>query len=81
MPDITMCLGNGCPMKEQCYRYRAVPNKIQSYMHAPHVGSECSMYWECGEKNIRTMEEIQRELIASAERPAKKHPLRLAIAS
>lgn len=32
MADITMCFGGGCPMKEQCYRYTAKPDKYrQSY--------------------------------------------------
>lgn len=31
MPDITMCTGN-CPVKENCYRYMAEPNKYgQTY--------------------------------------------------
>ena len=31
MPDITMCTGN-CPVKENCYRYMAIPNPYgQSY--------------------------------------------------
>ncbi len=29
MPDITMCPGTGCPMREQCYRYMATPNPYQ----------------------------------------------------
>lgn len=34
MPDISMCLllpGETCPKKEQCYRFNAKPDKIQSY--------------------------------------------------
>ncbi len=80
MPDITMCLGNGCPMKEQCYRYRAIPNRVQSYMHAPHEMGICSMFWDIDNRDVRSMEVIQRELYASAEKP-RKSPLRLAIAS
>ncbi len=26
MPDISMCLDDSCPVRESCYRYRAVPN-------------------------------------------------------
>lgn len=26
MPDITMCVGTGCPLRENCYRYMAEPN-------------------------------------------------------
>lgn len=32
MADITMCKGNGCPKKVQCYRYSATVNHYrQSY--------------------------------------------------
>jgi hypothetical protein len=32
MPDITMCWGDNCPIKETCYRYTATPSKWrQSY--------------------------------------------------
>jgi len=32
MPDICMCRGETCPIKETCYRYLAVPSKpLQSY--------------------------------------------------
>ena len=31
MPDITMCPGGNCPMKETCYRYKAKPSEYQSY--------------------------------------------------
>jgi len=31
MPDITMCKGEGCRMKEDCYRYKADRGIRQSY--------------------------------------------------
>jgi hypothetical protein len=32
MPDLTMCEGNDCPLKETCYRYRATASEFrQSY--------------------------------------------------
>ena len=31
MPDITMCKGDQCPLKETCYRYKAKPSMYQSY--------------------------------------------------
>lgn len=32
MPDITMCYGNSCPKKEECYRHTATANPWrQSY--------------------------------------------------
>lgn len=32
MPDISMCEGGSCPLKEECYRYRAKPNYHQTYL-------------------------------------------------
>lgn len=29
MADITMCVGNGCPKKDDCYRYTAVKNEYR----------------------------------------------------
>lgn len=32
MPDISMCEGKECPLKENCYRYKATPSEYwQSY--------------------------------------------------
>ena len=37
MPDIAMCTGN-CPVKENCYRYMAEPNKYgQTYSSLENV--------------------------------------------
>lgn len=46
MPDITMCSGAGCSMKEQCYRFKAIPNPYrQSYfMTPPFVDNECNSF-------------------------------------
>lgn len=33
MPDLTMCVNDGCPMRTKCYRFMAVANpNRQSYM-------------------------------------------------
>lgn len=52
MPDITMCTGGNCPLKESCYRYRAVPNKLlQSFMDPPYtqmkIQSDPEFYTSC----------------------------------
>jgi hypothetical protein len=32
MPDISMCVGGGCSLKQDCYRYTATPSPyLQSY--------------------------------------------------
>jgi hypothetical protein len=48
MPDITMCNGLNCELKENCYRYKAEPSKyMQSwFMISPNDGLECDYYWE-----------------------------------
>jgi len=39
MPDITMCKGGSCSIKEKCYRFKAFPSEFrQSYFKtAPFV--------------------------------------------
>jgi hypothetical protein len=38
MPDITMCTGEGCPLRKTCYRYTATPTpRRQAYFAAPTV--------------------------------------------
>lgn len=55
MPDITMCKGEDCPLKESCYRYKATPDPIyQSYFTVIPFNSEeksCDTYWEIKTKN------------------------------
>lgn len=47
MPDITMCRGEGCPMKDTCYRYRATPSEyVQAYFSTtPIIENDCEYYW------------------------------------
>ena len=51
MPDIAMCKGGGCELKELCYRYTAEPSPyMQSYFTEPPFkekmgGSDCEYYW------------------------------------
>lgn len=43
MPDITMCNGEGCPVKESCYRFMAIANEYrQSYfLSSPIKDGKC----------------------------------------
>lgn len=52
MPDITMCKGGDCPLKETCYRYTAKPTPHwQSFFaEPPFTGNECAHYWEDSEE-------------------------------
>ena len=54
MPDVTLCDNYKCPLRDMCYRYRAVPNKYwQSFSHFTPVtfplGSgmttKCDHFW------------------------------------
>lgn len=50
MTDITKCSGEGCPVKEKCYRFTAVPGIVQSMFRKPpfeikHGKFTCTMYW------------------------------------
>jgi hypothetical protein len=50
MPDISMCSGEKCPLKENCYRFLATPNEFrQSYFMNPpydHQTKECDHFWD-----------------------------------
>ena len=57
MPDISMCMGNDCPLKETCYRYKAKPSEYQSYfMEAPYKDGDCSHYWEISSKSSKKLD-------------------------
>ena len=49
MPDISMCLGKGCNIKDSCYRFTAIPDKHwQSYsdFKPSKDGKKCEDYWK-----------------------------------
>jgi hypothetical protein len=47
MSDITKCKGDGCPMKDTCYRFTAPADEYQSYFETPPIKEDgnCDMYW------------------------------------
>lgn len=48
MPDISKCEGEGCQIKETCYRFTSEPSEfMQSYfMNAPiKEDKTCDYYW------------------------------------
>lgn len=50
MPDISMCPGDDCPRKEDCYRYTATPSPYrQSYFAKPVYDkkdkAKCTYFW------------------------------------
>ena len=51
MADHAMCTGDGCPVKENCWRYMSSPSNWQSYFAAPPCTEEgCEYYWDMNEK-------------------------------
>lgn len=47
MPDMTMCDGHGCPLKDKCYRYTAFASSYQSwFLQAPiNEDGTCDYFW------------------------------------
>lgn len=62
MPDITMCEGTSCPLRENCYRKRAVPTpNWQSYFASAPVDKEgnCTYFWKIDKYDrLQTTNEI-----------------------
>lgn len=56
-----MCIGGDCPLKKDCYRYRATPSMLQSYFTIPPIqGSKCEYFWQLEKwHKIRCMDEIE----------------------
>ena len=53
MADITKCRGDGCPLKEQCYRYTARDDSYQYYFtEVPFREGRCDMYWDENEEYV-----------------------------
>lgn len=51
MPDIAMCTGDECPVKENCWRHMAPPDRYQSQFAAPPFTDEgCEYFWDMNEK-------------------------------
>jgi hypothetical protein len=47
MPDISMCKNEECPLRNQCYRYTAVPEVYQSYASfKPDENGKCDYFIE-----------------------------------
>lgn len=54
MSDISICEGKDCPLKENCYRYKAVPNPYRQsfFANIPYDLKEkkCEYFWEINKK-------------------------------
>lgn len=58
MPDITMCDGSGCPLKEKCYRHTAKPSPYRQswFMNVPWDGERCVHYWRTEKEDVNGKE-------------------------
>lgn len=67
MTDITKCRGDGCPIKDNCYRYTAPSSEMQSYfIEIPFEIKdeifECNMFWgENAEEIFKQLKNIVEE--------------------
>ncbi len=53
MPDMSICTGEECPLRNTCYRYRANASEyLQSYIESPYSTEEskCDFYWPLRQK-------------------------------
>ena len=59
MPDIIMCEGKDCPIKERCYLYRATPcEQRQAYFtEIPYKDGNCDYFSNVGQRKILKSEE------------------------
>ena len=52
MPDITKCEGASGPIKEECYRFLALPSGIlQSYFAPPYTDGGCEYFLRVSKKD------------------------------
>ena len=58
MPDISMCDNNACPVRNDCYRFRAIPNEYrQTYADFQLDRRACDAFYPIvGLDNLRPIE-------------------------
>lgn len=72
MPDITMCMGKGCPLKETCYRHKTKPSMYQSYfMESPYKDGDCDHYWEI-EMSSKPSKKLDKKVKEKVNKPTQK---------
>ena len=51
MPDIAMCQGGECPVRENCWRHIAPADRWQSYFGTPPFDEDgCEYFWDVNEE-------------------------------
>jgi len=48
MPDITMCKGTDCKLRDECYRYTAIPSEYRQswFIEVPFKNNECDEFMQ-----------------------------------
>lgn len=48
MPDIAMCFGKDCPLKEECVRYLSESDGIDQtyFIESPYRNGSCKFFWK-----------------------------------
>lgn len=69
-----MCSGVGCPLKENCYRHKAIPDELwQSYfLDPPFDGVDCTHYWEMSSKPSKKLDKKVKENIDKSTQKVKE---------
>ena len=58
MTDITKCTGEGCALKETCYRFTATTGMYQSFFFGvPIKNGKCEYYWDINLYHQREMQD------------------------
>ena len=61
--DIAKCKGDGCPVKERCYRFTAKAGVYQSYfVDVPIKDGKCDVFW--GDKTQEIYDQL-KEIVGS----------------
>jgi len=48
MPDISLCKGTNCNIKDNCYRFKAKPSEFRQswFFNSPNIDPlNCDYYW------------------------------------
>ena len=63
MADITMCSGEKCQLKENCYRYTAKPNEFRQayFMEPPVLGETCEYFWRTDEPEKKSNNKLTKK--------------------
>lgn len=74
MPDISMCQQSNCRVRNNCYRYRAIPSEFrQSYIVFESTPIECTHHWPISDKGeeyyapLRSIADVDAETQAGTK--------------